>query len=744
MVAIVTAIKMTEKGSLSPKSKVIADHVQKVIDQYRWAVIVGFEEDTKGILSVALDFEVALPSKYRRAGVTPTGVRKTEPVLFRFSNFPLFAPSLRLRGDFNRNLPHVNPIADKSYVSPCIFNGGNLSDLMHREDGLFGVLHHMKDWLDRAARNGLYDDVVGWEPIVGISTKGEIEADLEISSAVCSSSRPIDEFVALFGIYGEGKYCYARLCESLSPPLKEIFPKEGEIGDTLAFVIWGDSSSISLHREVASISHLKDLYRWLSKLRVKGYLRSRIKKFIQKHKQGHSEEVLNFFVLAAIPRPVHVSGTSSKFEYLPFWISYPLTHKGEEEASASLLNHYQKVTPSFAAKLSGLNHQASEEGAIVMVGCGSLGSKLAVHMAKAGATPFHLIDNASYKPHNAIRHAILTTSSKKKADLLQEELKTLGVKSTCDHNNVVLSLQKSVLDPVMSSARLIIDSTASAQVRQALSLTTHSFSGRLVSAAFHSAGDASHLLLEGPNRNPRVDDLYAFMVSEADDSLVRKMFFNEDSALRPQPIGQGCASVTMIMSDAAASVQAAGNAKILLNYLTEPIPENGEVWFSLPDEHGVGAMWHRRSLGLTTIVSSELPDMDGWEVRILAPAIAKMESECMLRASTETGGALFGHINTHLRRITVTSSEAPPPDSKFSKCKFIMGTVGLRESTEMLERHTHGNLTFLGTWHSHTADSPPSSTDRDSLTKFSHLRQGPPFVMLVKTPNNLFGLVKSE
>ena len=725
----------------------IAIHIQQVINRYCWAEIVGFQESNE-ILTVELNFEVFLPSRYRTKGVSPTGVKSTEQVFLKFYKWPLSAPRVLLRGDFNRDMPHINPVNDKNYVYPCIYDGGNLSDLLHREDGLFGIFHHMKTWLDRAARDGLYDDNTGWEPIISTSSQGVLVVDLDDETTNKFVKNKVFTYPTVYFLESDSN-CYSKVITHENPPLpKDPFPNKDNIGTTFTYVIHGNPVIKSTRREVSSITSLQDIYSWLSELKVKGYLRSEIRTMVQNYTKSHSGKNLTFFILVAIRRPVHLSGTKTTYEYLPFKINYPLTKQGELEAIAEILSHRQVVTPAFAARLSGIDFLETDKS-ITMLGCGSLGSKLAFHVAKAGAPSFLLIDKYVYQPHNAIRHGLIETdffpgTTRGKAALLSKELKKLGTSCKINPEDIVEILNSDKEDENLCDSKLIVDSTASAQVRQAIALTSHSFKGRIISTAFHSAGQGSHFFLEGDQRNPRIDDLYALMLDKtSDEKEIRKMLFNNQTDFRPHPVGQGCASVTMIMSDAAASLHAAGTSKLILNYLTEAIPEHGELWLATLDDENIGAKWERTKLNKTKVLKSDLPNMDGWEVRILEPVLEAMNTEIELRSTIETGGPIFGQINSYLKRIIITRTSPPPIDSKFSKHKFIMGKIGLKETTERIEKNTYGNITFLGTWHSHLDEIPASGIDHTTLDKFADVRQGPPFVMLIKTPNNLLGLVKT-
>jgi len=74
-----------------------------------------------------------------------------------------------------------------------------------------------------------------------------------------------------------------------------------------------------------------------------------------------------------------------------------------------------------------------------------------------------------------------------------------------------------------------------------------------------------------------------------------------------------------------------------------------------------------------------------------------------------------------------------PPDSKFSKDEFVLGTEGLRPMLRDLIEGTGGALYPLGTWHNHLIPSGPSAKDMRTAILLSGLQYFP-LLMLIHTP----------
>lgn len=106
---------------------------------------------------------------------------------------------------------------------------------------------------------------------------------------------------------------------------------------------------------------------------------------------------------------------------------------------------------------------------IGLVGCGSLGSKIATSLARSGVGSFVLVDDDIMKPGNLVRHDLDAASlGAHKADALEARLKAVSPHINVSARNVVLGGQESsgttasVLDE-LATCDLLIDATADPQ-----------------------------------------------------------------------------------------------------------------------------------------------------------------------------------------------------------------------------------------------------------------------------------------
>lgn len=138
----------------------------RLIDQHPSVIKIALPviDEASASATVDVTFRVNLPNAWSARGVSPNGIHTEEVVQITFSpDFPLTAPSLSLRPDFDRSLPHIQPWLDGNRPVPCVYDGP-LSELLHHE-GLAGILNQTAVWLDRAALGELIDPDQGWEPV---------------------------------------------------------------------------------------------------------------------------------------------------------------------------------------------------------------------------------------------------------------------------------------------------------------------------------------------------------------------------------------------------------------------------------------------------------------------------------------------------------------------------------------------------------------------------------------------------
>lgn len=101
----------------------------------------------------------------------------------------------------------------------------------------------------------------------------------------------------------------------------------------------------------------------------------------------------------------------------------------------------------------------------------------------------------------------------------------------------------------------------------------------------------------------------------------------------------------------------------------------------------------------------------------------------------ETGGVLIGSYDFAHNICYIVDAIDSPSDSKEYPDAYIRGSNGLYEKVCKIENITIGNLTYIGEWHSHPADSTYPSADDikllQSIADYTFSQSSPGCMMIV-------------
>ncbi len=452
-------------------------------------------------------------------------------------------------------------------------------------------------------------------------------------------------------------------------------------------------------------------------------------------------------VILTVQRPASLVGSPGRsVEVLPYAVRYELNAKAllERNATVHPAFHAHALSPELLARTSGIPSAATSQP-LVMLGCGSVGSKIAMQLGRAGFGSMTFVDNESMSPHNVARHALIERASvvvpPRKSALMKtafEELSHLQSRAF-DIDAVTLLVDPAQFATVVpQDAALIVDATASLQVMAAetQSAALNQSPARLVRIAMYGQGRCVAVLLEGPGRAGRVDDLTAFLfeccrfVQE-----LRASIAGDTSEPTRIFVGDNCRSLTTPMSDAVVSRSASLAGLQLERWLVGGLPKEAMLCAGVSDAEGLGMAWTRASLGPTTVL--DVADDGGWNIRILHTVVQAIHADALHWGSLETGGALVGRISFENRTITIAGIVDAPPDSIRETARFVLGTDGLVQNLRTANGASLGYLAFIGTWHSHPKGGPHSGIDRNTLRNIAEDAGGLPAVSLVWTPTGL-------
>jgi molybdopterin/thiamine biosynthesis adenylyltransferase len=740
----------------------IADALHQ-LQRHRGLSRVGEPKTNGESTQIDVDVRVQLPSRSRCNGISETGVRTVETCVLIFgSDWPLSAPKVFLRADFPLNLPHINPHRKGERVSPCLFEG-SLDELLHRI-GLDAIVDQLIDWLHKAAAGTLLDLEQGWEPTRRDSCPSTVVFSAEKVAAAAPADGTILVVPADYVTIDGG--LYAIINADLTAQVDPVFYQEvhndklGKWGNGYAAAFIARAPMTEGHPHVVGYYQpetVVDLATLLDRAAELGINRDALNQSLDDYFSRSVWDIqqnscgwvhgLYAIVILTIQRPVSLVGSPGRsVEVLPYVVRYKLNTQSilERNATVHPAFHAHSLSPELLARTSGVSTAATSQP-LVMFGCGSLGSKIAMQLGRAGFGSMTFVDNESMSPHNAARHALIERTSvlapPRKSALMKAAFESLShlQSRAFDINAVAL-----VVDPeqfaatVPQDATLIVDTTASLQVLAAetRSAALNQSPARLARVAMYGQGRSVVVLLEGQGRAGRVDDLTAFLfeccrfVPE-----LRASIAGDTSEPTRIFVGDNCRSLTMPMSDAVVSRSASLAGLQLERWLVGGLPKEATLCAGVSDAEGLGMTWTRFSLGPTTVL--EVADDGGWNIRILQPVVQAIHADALRWGTLETGGALVGRISFENRTITIAGIVDAPPDSVRESARFVLGINGLVQNLRAANAASLGHLVFIGTWHSHPKGGTHSRIDRNTLRGIAEDAGGLPAVSLVWTPTGL-------
>ena len=690
-------------------------------------------DPSTGVTSVDVVFDTNLPSDWMTPGTSPTGVRSSEVVRFDFPpRFPWEAPCPSLRPDFSRGLPHMQPWLHNDRPVPCIYDG-YLAELMHHQ-GILGIVQQTATWLQKAADGSLIDPDQGWEPVRRDSFRDFLVADPQPLSNLVAESRgyqlrqfhyaKLANSDGAASVYGHVHDPITSLSDRVLPDLFDERPaprhSEYHLGRSIALIVWPQGDSTGRPRRCATyapetVSDFTDLRERAALYACQESLDqafSHLRKSVGTHS---SLATFPFAIVLLVQRPFRIIGTRSDIEICPYVTQVALLATSPDPNTMVLpAAHLHRISRPFLADIAGGAEESRHEH-WSLIGAGSLGSKLAIHLARAGAGPDIVIDNATMKPHNAGRHALLpepepsTSWIQPKAVALCEALRGLDqgsqpiAKDACQ-------IATGQTTPWSANSWALVNSTASLSVREALASSSDQF--RVIETTLFGGGRIGLITVEGPERNPSTTDLIAeFYVMIQRDSALRSVLGGVQDSVARQMIGQGCGSLTMVMSDGRLSLFAAGMAEYLLKKQRDGLPNVGELLIGQLSDDGLRLSWCIMPTPPFEAVGTKMND-EQWAIHVHDRVRTRIIEDAARWATIETGGVLMGRLSEATRTVHVVDVLDAPTDSERSGSHFILGTKGLSRSIDEYCDATDGALYCLGTWHSHPRGGAPSMKDR--------------------------------
>lgn len=711
-----------------------------------------------------LELNVEMPLPMRAAGVSDNGVLRKEIVSVRLSEgYPWKSPTFYLRHDFPRALPHLQPGPLDHPPRPCLVDGSPdeyFCQFGLVEAGIFHLIHQMVVWLQRAAVGALIDKKQGWEPTLRRNLSNAVVLNAEFARNLVDRNGGFKFLRACFFRSGHDSDTLAGSATALISSSTETTPLKRDdatlftsrtlpssaVGNTIVALVWAgkkpDGSDRIIDQYVPeTVGNLEDLTKRAYELGCRAQIDAVISSLERSFEGCTLLPPVPVGVVICIQRPIHLIGSDSNIEILPYIIEIrgtskrqTLFAKGASEPVAPA-GHLHDTNPDLLRMVSG----APILPPVAMLGAGSVGSKIALHLAKAGAEIISVSDRAYLSPHNFARHGLVRAPlAGNKARELTAELALLGQRTIGEDIDLSRLRSAEVSRRIIpETATIALNTTASLVVREAV--VSADIGARVMEAALFGRGHGAMLLVEGSDRNPNLSDLAAELYTTR-DGYTRALLTAPAVGLSEVQIGQGCSSLTMPMTDSRLSAMSGGLAEQIMAVAPE-LPMEGQLHVATTSPESSETVW-TQSVVLPFLVIP-IEGTGGWTFRISARVLEKICSDMAHYSSVETGGVLIGLASARLKSVTVVDTLAAPSDSTRSASLFVLGTEGLKESIQKRHEESGKTLFDVGTWHSHLGNFGPSETDWTTARDLAGQRP-PPSALLIATPDRYYGLSVSS
>lgn len=703
-------------------------------------------------VAVAVELRIDLPT---RGPVDGLDIRRIEPVLILIDtrDFPFDAPDVRIdRRSFPTDkVPHLNPVTPGQPPWLCLHRG-SIDDWFAEHD-IRELVERVRGWFRDAARGRLMRDGDVFEPTRLESSK----------RAMIFSARAIDNVVmrrwARTREQGHG-FTFARVGgEALkhtgwnSPVAVSLLPFLMPDPDTeMIDIARGLNSHVTDPNEIQKATVA--VCAWTSPTPVASYfgrlpstygelvtfadeLGIPLRAAMDELAAQDGMLLKGIPIVLGILRPRPLQGSGSLIEWLCFLVVSE--HELAPTDVAISLGHREPLTPEFARALSAAEKVKRLDRPLV-VGCGAIGSKVALHLAKAGFVAQRLVDHASLTPHHVVRHGLTGDYlGKSKAEGVRDAIvglypgqRELGAEFLSG------SFADLVADPTKLEDRtILIDATASSSVQNQLIHASVPADVHVCRIEIADQGRLGILAYEGAGRNPRLDDLqlqlFDLARTEPTVSAWLRTHAKDQPSFEDIGIGLGCSSATLRLADDVVSHHAAAFSRALRRLADQ---ERGHlVLVNERDE----TSWTR----VSTIAPVTVLAVDGrpdWSVRVLAGVITTTRAHLDVRGYRESGGLLVGYVNMKRKIVYVSHALEPSRDSHGTRDGFVRGVEGYPAAIKEIEARTGGILGYVGEWHTHPEGSTkPSPIDRGALAEIQHRLDaaGIPGVIVIVGPRSI-------
>jgi len=624
-------------------------------------------------VGLVIDVPVDLPTRGPVGGVD---IREIEPVVLLLNRrrYPRSAPFVYSdRRDFpSSRLAHLIPTGTRDRACLCLHRGS--IDDWFAEHSLTDLVERVKSWLRDAAGNRLIREEDRFEGT---------RIDGSVGIVVYPPAEITGEVERRWSAQGNGAgHCYLMMTILKGKAAKQYLSLEFSYRVDFAFPEQPTGKLLDLFRRYNKVFEkepqedrlLIGILAWAPRAPLAEYfgalpetygeLRAFCRRIgvgleavVEEYRSLGAQVLQGTPIALALLRPQVLIGSMSPIELLHFVVlgTDEYTEPGggwKDEAPVHMLAHRTSLTVAFARDLS--HENPARASAFTLVGCGAVGSKISVHLARAGHVDQILVDPAELSPHHLVRHGLGPEDvGENKAVALAATITSMY---RLDQEQVhVRAIPRSIYDLFdhgedLANVPFILDATASSSVLSAF-IEGDGLPGRAHYARCEIADEGRLGLLwwEGAERNPRIDDLQAFLFNLGQREGVIANWLRRHREAREGAraaqleeigIGVSCSSTTLRLPDDVISYHA---ALFSIAYKQrDRWVQDGSGWIKLSlldRDQGARAA---RTLRVSPVTILAAANGGSWQVRLSTGVRDRLVSWMRQAGKNETGGLLLG------------------------------------------------------------------------------------------------------
>lgn len=722
-------------------------------------------------VAVPVIVEVILPP---RGNYENIDIRRREPVLIVFhkQDYPRKAPRVYSnRMDFPKDrLAHLYVSGDDKPAPFCLIRG-DLND-WYAEKQITDLILQTRRWLSDAASGSLVEDGDRFDPTrlegyrgsciykyseladvvsgrrsyfpdqnfaIGLFTEMEKQTD---------SSYPSFDLSKILRVEDDLKEAFVSVLKAIADDKKGLYSAK----KTLGLIVWSAENHLDTEYFVRLPRDMTSLRSFSEQTRIS--LSAPLRYFFS---APRFDVLPEFPLILGVRRPKKLIGYDSDIEFFNFYLTTGIDDVKDGDILTNVpvgfQIHHEPLTLKKAGEVSGYSNSI---GQVMIIGCGALGSKIVMHLARSGHNKMTLIDSDKFAPHNLVRNALLADQvGKNKANALSDEITKMYKHDDLSDltgiaNDVGVILKKEML-PILQEHRWLFDFTASSALENFIACADLPESTNICKGTLLDVGNIGLLMIEGSRRNPRIDDLHVMAYDlYRQKEFVSRYLRSENERRRSEitiiSVGVGCNSETTILADEVVSLHAAAFTNVIKAEANrKTIQDNGLIFLNSID---MTKGFHSESCYVIVepLIILEARNDPKWQIRVKSDVIDTLKAEMGKASPCETGGVFIGLINKKTRCIHVTDLILAPPDSEANEVCFFRGTEGLPEEVEKVKTLSGQTFGYVGEWHSHpSGPNGMSSIDLKSVRRFQKEYRStdnpiPVFLMIV-TPYCLLPFV---